>query len=93
MNEFPFYEFAGDPGSYELIFSLEDELVQSHGPTLLIRLFRIFRINGNSSSWFDRVILYWTQKFAERHHAKIRKQLLKMDQQVNKMLAFSGQLE
>ena len=83
----------GDPGSYELFFSLEDELVQSHGPTLLIRLFRIFRINGNSSSWFDRVILYWTQKFAERHHAKIRKQLLKMDQQVNKMLAFSGQSE
>ncbi len=85
----------GDPGSYELFFSLEDELVQSHGPIIaLMRLLRVFRINRNTgSSWVDRMILYWTQRFAERHHARIRKQLLKMDQQVNKMLAFSGQSE
>jgi preprotein translocase subunit SecA len=84
----------GDPGSYELFFSLEDELVQSHGPTILVRLFRFFKINGGKEgSWSDKLILYWTQKFAERHHAKIRKQLLKIDQQVNKMLAFSGQSE
>lgn len=83
----------GDPGSYELYFSLDDELVQSHGPMILVRLFRMFRINKKKGSWSDKIILYWTQKFAERHHAKIRKQLLKMDQQVNKMLAFSGQSE
>lgn len=84
----------GDPGSYELFFSWEDELIQNYGPKALVglsrklRTFRTFR-----SSWFDRVNLYWTQKFAERHHAKIRKQLLKMDRQVKKMLAFSGQSE
>jgi len=84
----------GDPGSYELFFSLEDELVQSHGPKILIHLFRVFSFNRIiGSHWLDRIILYWTQKFAERHHAKIRKQLLKMDQQVKRMLAFSGQSE
>ncbi|MDH3256838.1 MAG: preprotein translocase subunit SecA [Nitrospinota bacterium] len=84
----------GDPGSYELFFSLEDELVQSHGPLALIRFLRIFRINkAAESSLLDKIILRWTQKFAERHHAKIRKQLLKLDQKVNTMLAFSGKSE
>jgi len=84
----------GDPGSYELFFSLEDELVQSHGPLTLIRFLRIFRINkAAESSLLDKIILRWTQKFAERHHAKIRKQLLKLDQKVNTMLAFSGKSE
>jgi len=84
----------GDPGSCELFFSLEDELVQSYGPITLMRLLRIFRISKNSgSSWIDRIILNRTQKSAERHHARIRKQLLKLDQQVNKMLAFSGKSE
>ncbi len=84
----------GDQGSHELFFSLEDELVQNYGPGPLVGLSRIFRIQKKSgSSWFDRIALYWTQKFAERHHAKIRKQLLKMDRQVKKMLAFSGQSE
>ncbi len=84
----------GDPGSYELFFSLEDELVQSYGPKILIHLFRVFSFNRIiGSHWFDKIILYWTQKFAERHHAKIRKQLLKIDQQVKRMLAFSGQSE
>ena len=84
----------GDPGSYELFFSLEDELVQSYFSEALVRLSRIFKISKNTKSfWLDKLILYGTQKSAERHHAKIRKQLLKMDQQVNKMLAFSGQSE
>jgi len=84
----------GDPGSYELFFSLEDELVQNYGPGPLMGLSRVFRIQKQSGgSRFDRIALYWTQKFAERHHAKIRKQLLKMDRQVKKMLAFSGQSE
>ncbi len=84
----------GDPGSCELYFSLEDELVQSYFPGPLIKLSNIFKISKNTKSfWLDKLILYWTQKIAERHHARIRKQLLKMDQQVNKMLAFSGQSE
>jgi preprotein translocase subunit SecA len=84
----------GDPGSYELFFSLEDEIAQSYFPVALIRLFRILRMKKSvKSSWLDRTILYGSQNFAERYHAKIRKQLLKMDQQVKKMLAFSGQSE
>jgi preprotein translocase subunit SecA len=73
---------------------LEDEIAQSYFPIALMRLLRVLRMNrGSKSSWIDKTILYGAQNFAERYHAKIRKQLLKMDQQVSKMLAFSGKSE
>jgi len=84
----------GDPGSYEMFFSLEDEIAQSYFPRFLIYLFRILRIRKNAkNSWVDKAILCGSQGFAERYHARIRKQLLKTDKQVKKMLAFSGQSE
>ena len=83
----------GEPGSYEMIFSLEDEIVRVHGG--------IFRhwVTGTLSPCqrihprLGNLALRWAQCAAERFNGCKRRDLLRVDEQLQGALAFSGQLE
>jgi preprotein translocase subunit SecA len=79
----------GDPGSFEAIVSLEDEIVTRYCPPFLRRL-----ITGiGCTPWASGLIFTLAQHSAERHHAGMRRDLLKLDKQLGDMLAFSGRAE
>jgi len=85
----------GDPGTSEAIVSLEDELATIYvskpfqwlatvvlgGPGTLI------------ARWIGKILFHRAQRKAERLHARIRHDLLKMDEQLGDALAFSGRQE
>lgn len=81
----------GDPGSYQAIVSLEDELVHDiygkHAARLCSRLW------GNGTplpDWLGATLVGLAQRIAERHHARVRSELLKTDDQLSDLLAFTG---
>jgi preprotein translocase subunit SecA len=85
----------GDPGSYELMISLEDELVTDYfGKRLLAAVARTADPRrGRVPAWLGRPVLSWAQVAAELHHGAIRRDLLKLDDNLGDMLAFSGRAE
>jgi preprotein translocase subunit SecA len=70
----------GDRGTYEAILSLEDELLVVHGSGLGRRLGGVRAVRR-------------AQRAAERLHARTRRDLLKLEEQMDSALAFSGGLE
>lgn len=84
----------GDAGSYEAIVSLEDELIERYCPRALARLGAMSSHRGRPLPHrLGRFINGVAQRRAERHHARIRRQLLKADEQLDTMLGFSGRSE
>ncbi|HET7058398.1 MAG TPA: preprotein translocase subunit SecA [Nitrospiraceae bacterium] len=84
----------GDPGTYQAILSLEDELIMAQTGTLLRGLLRLVCSFGRSAPiWAGRVLFWWTQHRAERTHARMRMAVLKMDEHLNTALAFAGRPE
>jgi len=83
----------GDPGSYEMILSLEDELFTIHGNSWW-RFFggNVYRCHP-LGIWLGKVALRWAQRAAERLHWRMRRDLLKADEQLETALAFSGRFE
>jgi preprotein translocase subunit SecA len=84
----------GDPGSHELLVSLEDEIITVYAS----RLWQWLGIvAGYSLPCAHRIIgtfvLRRAQRRAERLHARIRRDLLTMDEHLETALAFSGRLE
>ena len=84
----------GDPGSYEVMFSLEDEFVDLYIPrfikTLLSSLIRSDApFAQNLGAGFVRL----TQSKLERRHARMRRNLTKMDQRLGDVLSFAGPME
>ncbi|MDR7465539.1 MAG: preprotein translocase subunit SecA, partial [Armatimonadota bacterium] len=80
----------GDPGSYELFASLEDELVTVYGGKTTRRLRAA--VGGTSPATAARVVR-GAQRAAERLHSRMRRDLLKLDEHLETALAFSGGLE
>jgi preprotein translocase subunit SecA len=85
----------GDPGSAEAIISLEDELIDVYGGKLLRWLAAaLLRFPGGSvGRMLGKFLFYHAQRKAERLHARMRHDLLKMDEQISDSLAFSGRSE
>ena len=84
----------GDPGSYQVMLSLEDELLQQNGDSTLAKLLKPF--TGKKSNWRHKMDLYAirrAQKHVERRHREARRALLQHDKQTGRMLSFSGNLE
>lgn len=84
----------GDPGSYETFASLEDELVKVTGPRLWRWVARLVSssdrpIVSRSGAW----VVERAQRAAERLHARVRRDLLKSEEQLESALAFSGRSE
>ncbi len=86
----------GDPGTCEAIVSLEDELATVYlNKVLQWGVAWMLRRSGKAfAQWFGKVFLYRrAQRAAERLHARMRHDLLRMDEQLGDALAFSGRPE
>jgi preprotein translocase subunit SecA len=83
----------GDPGSHELLVSLEDEIITVYA-SLLWRWLGISLVHYMPHThMIGAFILCRAQRRAERLHAGIRRDLLTMDEHLETALAFSGRLE
>jgi preprotein translocase subunit SecA len=82
----------GDPGSFEALVSLEDELCRLYLEGPLAALARRALAAGPRSGLARRLVRY-AQWRAERSNAAIRRELLSMDEQLGDLLAFSGKGE
>jgi preprotein translocase subunit SecA len=80
----------GDPGSYEMILSLEDEIFVTYGTTIKGLLESMLRRSRRIGPWLGGLALYWSQFAAERTHRQKRRELLNVDQSLQAALAFSG---
>jgi preprotein translocase subunit SecA len=74
----------GDPGSYEAIVALEDDLVKTYA-----RLVHCRRLPG----WLAAAVFRIAQWRAERSHSRARRDLLDLDDYLGNILAFSGRGE
>jgi preprotein translocase subunit SecA len=85
----------GDPGTCEALVSLEDELatVYVHKVVQWMAVRAMRRQNRVSAKWAGRLIFRLAQASAERLHFRMRRNLLKMDEQIGESLAFSGRFE
>jgi preprotein translocase subunit SecA len=85
----------GDPGYYVAHTSLEDELATVHTNKAI--LLAIGFLTGHSGSlmreWIGGMLLARAQHSAERLHARIRRQVMNIDEQMGTALAFSGRQE
>ena len=84
----------GDAGSYEMFLSFDDEIIAKYAPGLplaLARAFHRWRIPGRRR--FAAIVFHWAQSRAERYHGSMRAKLLKMDENLQNLLAFSGKPE
>jgi preprotein translocase subunit SecA len=83
----------GDPGSHELLVSLEDEIMTVYAGRLWQWLGSTAVCYIPSAHRMWAYVLRRAQQRAERRHARIRRDLLKMDEHLETALAFSGRLE
>jgi preprotein translocase subunit SecA len=84
----------GDPGMAETIVSLEDELIRLYlGPVGRMASPAESLRNGAWGQDVARGLFRLAQFRAERVNAGIRRELLKMDEQLGDLLAFSGRGE
>jgi preprotein translocase subunit SecA len=84
----------GDPGSFQSIVSLEDEVVHEIFGNRLARLARrLWSRPGPIPVAFGQRLVAFAQYLAESHHAGIRRQLLRADDRLADLLAFTGRQE
>jgi preprotein translocase subunit SecA len=84
----------GDPGSYEMICALDDELMEAHGQSFFSKGPVAELVDrASAESWLRNRVVKSAQLRAERRHASVRRQLFKMDERIATMLAFSGKGE
>ncbi len=85
----------GDPGTCEAFVSLEDELMTVHANPFLRRLAALVAKSkgGPGMEWLMKFLFRQGQIAAERAHHRMRRNLLKMDEQLGDALAFSGRQE
>jgi len=84
----------GDPGSYQVFGSLEDELVRERIHRGLLKLLGLFGGTGRAlPHWMGVWVVARAQGAAERQHRRSRRRLLKADEQLGDLLAFTGRGE
>jgi len=84
----------GDPGSFQVFVSLEDEVVQDYFKGRALRAGRLLQERGRPlPHWLGGLAAGVAQRGAERHHGRMRRELLLADDQLSDMLAFTGRSE
>ena len=84
----------GDPGSYESLLCLEDEILFHTMNSPLRTLLKLaLKTEGKSSQMIALGAMRLAQTGRERRYLRMRRDLLQMDEQLGRMLAFSGKLE
>jgi preprotein translocase subunit SecA len=84
----------GDPGSFEAILSLEDDIIMFCAPRPIHQCLQ--RINSGRlplAQWAAVVLMRRAQRTVERRHAQARRELLKLDLRLDDALAFTGPME
>ena len=84
----------GDPGSYQAILSLSDELLQQNCKPFVAKT--LGRYAGGKYPLYHQMNLFImrrAQKKTEKRHREARRSLLQQDRQISRTLAFSGNLE
>jgi preprotein translocase subunit SecA len=84
----------GEPGSFEVICSLEDEILRSCGPVHITRLLQ--KIDWSRVFPCARVDGLWlrlAQRRMEWRYARMRRALLKHEQRIGDAMAFAGPME
>ncbi len=80
----------GDPGSAEMMVSLEDEVLRVHAGVLIRLLRSSLSDSERASRYLLPVLRFWAQGRAQWQDAQIRRAMVKLDQQLDQTLAFSG---
>jgi len=83
----------GDPGSFEVIASLEDDLMARYGTWWRDVARWAAGVGGRVPSWLAHRAVRRAQRGAEKLHARMRADLLQTDQHLDTTLAFSGRQE
>ena len=84
----------GEPGSYETVTSLDDELLSAPHGRAARWLARLLLASGNSlRGWMATFLVGLAQRSVERMHARVRRELLHYEDQLESTLAFSGRME
>lgn len=84
----------GDPGSYQVILSLDDELFGDlFGDWLRRGLERLAKPGAPVAPLLTRFLVAAAQRSAEARQRRLRHDLLKLDENLGDMLAFSGRGE
>src|SRR5262245_41611948 len=83
----------GGPGSYEIAMSLQGELPSHSAKRWAALVAWLARGDGEVPSWLGSWVARRAQRRAERRHAQIRRDLVRLDAQLARTLAFSGGVE
>ncbi|MCH2172092.1 prepilin peptidase [Myxococcota bacterium] len=83
----------GDPGSYELVASLDDENLRIFHRSWMLRGTRSLLWGDAFGAVFSRALLRGPQRAEERRHAHMRRGLDQMEEYLDQILAFSGMRE
>jgi len=84
----------GDPGSYETLLSLDDELLQNYLSDSIKRsLGSLIQSKKIASQGLGMLAVCRAQSARERQNIRIRRDLLQIDEQLGRLLAFSGRME
>jgi len=78
----------GDPGSYEIFGSLDDELFRIRLGTWLMR-----RAAPRVPAWLGAACAWLAQVLAGNHHRRLRRALLRDDERRDERMAFAGRAE
>ena len=81
----------GDPGSFEAMLSLQDAILKKHFPQTLTRLISVLARLGLPVP--GMLMMQIAQRLAERHHVRLRRNLLRVDEKLKETMAFSGPIE
>jgi preprotein translocase subunit SecA len=82
----------GDPGSCEMMLSLEDERAALHFPRGLQRLLAALAAReGVLPIWLGFWLLSLPQLAEERAHGRMRRALMELEESLEDLLAYSGQ--
>jgi preprotein translocase subunit SecA len=83
----------GENGCYQLILSLEDQMLDNITEMLKDLVASLYDVNRALGMKAGRYIFARAQKKIERYHAGIRRELIKHDARQGEMLSFSGRIE
>jgi preprotein translocase subunit SecA len=83
----------GDPGSYEVIVSLEDEVFTTYMPKTTQLISKLVRQWGGVPTPIFWLLKKLAQYSAETKSEQVRTQTMKQDERLNQVLAFSGRGE
>jgi len=84
----------GDPGSFQAIVSVEDEIVNENFSGFAARLGKLIRRKQElMPHWLGDSLVAVAQRTAEWRHARTRRELLRIDDHLSDLLAFTGRPE